>query len=60
MSLLLDTNILVYLIRASNLELLDRKINPNREKVYISIASVGEVKAMSDASVKPDSRICLN
>ena len=47
MSLLFDTNILLYLIKDTNWQRLDNKINPHNEKVYLSIASAGEIQSMA-------------
>jgi len=47
MSILLDTNILLYLIKGTNRQSLYKKINPQNERVYLSIVSVGEIKTIA-------------
>ena len=46
MNLLLDTNILIQLINGKNLQRLYETINPQNQRVYISIVSVGELKSI--------------
>ena len=47
MNLLFDTNILVYLIKSPNLQLLTNIINPDEEEVLISAVSIGELKSIA-------------
>lgn len=47
MNLLLDTNILLMLSRNQNLELLAKIITTDREKVFVSVASIGELKSIA-------------
>jgi tRNA(fMet)-specific endonuclease VapC len=46
MNLLLDTNILVYLAKDSTFKLLD-KINPDKQKIFASVATVAEIKSIA-------------
>jgi len=46
MSLLLDTNILVYLSRDYSLKLL-KQVNPGNSKIFISVATVAELKSLA-------------
>jgi tRNA(fMet)-specific endonuclease VapC len=45
--LLLDTNILVQLSKDSALRLLERVVNPDDHELYISIASIAEIKSIA-------------
>jgi tRNA(fMet)-specific endonuclease VapC len=45
MRLLLDTNILIYLSRDPGFDLLNNIINPEGQEIFISIVSIGELKA---------------
>jgi len=47
MSLLYDTNILVYLVRDLNHRQIAKTINPDNQKVFISVATVGEIKSIA-------------
>ena len=47
MNLLLDTNILLLLTRNQNLKLLTQIIANDREKVFVSVASIGELKSIA-------------
>ncbi len=47
MNLLLDTNILLLLSRNQNLEVLTQIITNDREKVFVSVASIGELKSIA-------------
>jgi len=47
MNLLFDTNILVYLIKSANLQLLTNIINPDKKEVLISVVSIGELKSIA-------------
>lgn len=46
MNLLFDTNILIYLAKDYSLSLL-QKINPNNHKIFISVATVGELRSIA-------------
>jgi len=46
MNLLFDTNILIYLARDYTLKLL-QTVNPNNDKVFISVVTVGELKSLA-------------
>jgi tRNA(fMet)-specific endonuclease VapC len=46
MNLLFDTNILIHLAKDYSLKLLER-VNPNNDKVFISVATVAELKSIS-------------
>ena len=48
--ILLDTNILVYLVKNKNITLVQKIyeiISKNQDEVYISVVSVGEIKAFA-------------
>lgn len=47
MNLLFDTNILIYLIKHPNFQVLTDKINPEKRKVLVSVVSVGELKSLA-------------
>ncbi len=47
MNLLLDTNILLYLIKDTNPSILNNAINPDNQEVYLSVASLGEIKSIA-------------
>jgi len=47
MNLLLDTNIIVYLIKSANLQLLTSIINPDGKEVLISVVSISELKSIA-------------
>ena len=47
MSVLYDTNILVYLVKDLNLRRIAKIINPNNQKVFVSVASIGEIKSIA-------------
>jgi tRNA(fMet)-specific endonuclease VapC len=47
MNLLLDTNILIYFTKYRNLQLLTQTINPNSQKVFVSVVSIGELKSIA-------------
>jgi tRNA(fMet)-specific endonuclease VapC len=47
MSLLYDTNILVCLVKNLNHRQIARTINPDNQKVFISVATVGEIKSIA-------------
>src|SRR5476651_1958556 len=46
MNLLFDTNILIHVARDRSLKLL-QQINPNNDKIFISVATVGELKSIA-------------
>ncbi len=46
MNLILDTNILILLARDQKRHLID-KINPDNQKLFISIVSIGELKSIA-------------
>ena len=46
MNLLFDTNIVVHLAKDYSLKLL-QQINPDADKVFISVATVGELKSLA-------------
>jgi tRNA(fMet)-specific endonuclease VapC len=46
MNLLLDTNILIHLAKDPGRKLLTEIINPDSQKVFVSIASIGELKSI--------------
>lgn len=46
MNLLFDTNILIHLAKDYSLKLLQR-VNPNNDKVFISVATVAELKSIA-------------
>jgi predicted nucleic acid-binding protein len=46
MNLLFDTNILIYLAWYYSLKLLQR-VNPNNDKIFISVATVAELKSIA-------------
>jgi tRNA(fMet)-specific endonuclease VapC len=47
MNLLLDTNILVYLIKDPSGQLLENVINPLKKRILVSVVSVGELRSIS-------------
>lgn len=47
MNLLLDTNILIYLSKYPKQNLLSRLINPGNDKLFVSVASLGELKSIA-------------
>jgi tRNA(fMet)-specific endonuclease VapC len=47
MSLLLDTNILVFLTKSKNIQRLINIVNPDNLKAYVSVVSVGEIKSLA-------------
>jgi tRNA(fMet)-specific endonuclease VapC len=47
MNLLLDTNIVLQIVKSSHLGSIKKTINPERRMIYTSIASVGELKSMA-------------
>lgn len=47
MNLLYDTNILAYLVRQQKPKSLLQTINPNYQKVFVSIVTIGELKSIS-------------
>jgi len=47
MNLLLDTNILIHLIKSPNSRLTTPVINFDNQKVFISICSIGELKSIA-------------
>jgi tRNA(fMet)-specific endonuclease VapC len=47
MNLLLDTNILLFLIKDPSLQLLTNIINPDEKRVLISVVSVAEIKSIA-------------
>jgi tRNA(fMet)-specific endonuclease VapC len=47
MSLLYDTNILIYLVKDLNHRQIAKAINPGNLKVFISVATVGEIKSIA-------------
>lgn len=47
MNLLLDTNILFHLTKDNSYLLLIKKVNPDNSKLYLSIVSIGEIKALA-------------
>ncbi|BAU52235.1 type II toxin-antitoxin system VapC family toxin [Mucilaginibacter gotjawali] len=47
MNLLLDTNILIYLIKDPSSQLLENVINPNKENILVSVISIGELKSIA-------------
>lgn len=47
MNLLYDTNILIHIAKHPNYELLTQGINPNSQKVFISIVSIAELKSIA-------------
>jgi tRNA(fMet)-specific endonuclease VapC len=47
MNLLLDTNILIYLAKDPSRRLLTQIINPDNQKVFVSISSIGELKSIA-------------
>jgi len=47
MNLLLDTNILIYLAKDPSRKFLTKVVNPNNQKLFISVASIGELKSIA-------------
>ncbi len=47
MNLLLDTNILIYFAKYRAPQLLMQRINPNGQKVFVSIVSIAELKSIA-------------
>jgi tRNA(fMet)-specific endonuclease VapC len=47
MNLLLDTNILIHLIKDPSLRLLTNIINPDEKRLIVCIASIGELKSIA-------------
>lgn len=47
MNLLLDTNILIHLAKDPSLRLLTQIINPDKQKIFISITSIAELKSIA-------------
>ncbi len=47
MNLLLDTNILIYFAKHRAPQLLMERINPNGQKVFVSIVSIAELKSIA-------------
>ena len=47
MNLLLDTNILIYLSRDAGNTLLNEIINPDDKEIFVSVASLGELKSIA-------------
>ncbi len=47
MNLLYDTNILAYLVRQQKPNSLLQTINPNNQKVFVSIVTIGELKSIA-------------
>jgi tRNA(fMet)-specific endonuclease VapC len=47
MNLLFDTNILVYLIKHPNFEVLTERINPEKKRVLVSVVSIAELRSMA-------------
>ena len=47
MNLLLDTNILIHLAKDPSRRLLTKIINPENFKVFISVASIAELKSIA-------------
>jgi len=47
MNLLLDTNILIYFAKHRAPQLLMQRINPNGQKVFVSIVSIAELKSIA-------------
>lgn len=46
MNLLFDTNIIIYLAKDQSLSLL-KQINPDNQKIFVSVASIGELKSIA-------------
>ncbi|MDB5006977.1 MAG: vapC 4 [Mucilaginibacter sp.] len=47
MNLLLDTNILIHLAKDPTRRLLTKIINPDNQKVFVCISSIGELKSIA-------------
>ncbi len=47
MNLLLDTNILIHLAKDPSRRLLTQTINPDKQKIFVSIASIAELKSIA-------------
>jgi tRNA(fMet)-specific endonuclease VapC len=47
MNVLLDTNILIYLAKDSSRKFLTEVINPDNQKIFISIVSIAELKSIA-------------
>ncbi len=47
MNLLLDTNILIHLAKDPSLKLLTHTINPDNQKIFISIVAIAELKSIA-------------
>lgn len=47
MNLLLDTNILIYLAKDPTRKLLTKIINPDNQKIFVSIVSIAELKSIA-------------
>jgi len=47
MNLLLDTNILIYLAKDPSRKFLTQVVNPDNQKLFISVASIGELKSIA-------------
>jgi tRNA(fMet)-specific endonuclease VapC len=47
MNLLLDTNILIHLAKDPGHRLLTKVINPDNQKMFVSISSIGELKSIA-------------
>ena len=47
MRLLLDTNILIFLSRDPSFELLEKIVNPEGGRIFISVVSIAELNSLS-------------
>lgn len=47
MSLLFDTNILIHIARHQDPKIIFQNINPNNQKIYISIVTIAEIKSIA-------------
>jgi tRNA(fMet)-specific endonuclease VapC len=47
MSLLFDTNIIIYILRAKNFADIIRYLNPQNSDIYVSVVSEAEAKSLS-------------
>jgi tRNA(fMet)-specific endonuclease VapC len=59
MNLLLDTNIVLNILRAKNIEAVKAFINPENSGLYLSIVSEGELQSLSIRNKWGQNRISL-
>jgi tRNA(fMet)-specific endonuclease VapC len=47
MRILLDTNILIFLSKEPSFELLEKIVNPESQRIFISVVSIAELNSLS-------------